>query len=170
MADYYIRTVVQPAIPLDAMTALERSLLCEIFEHETEEAGLYVYSSDGTNDMPTLTVEEVRDALIADGERYSESRAAVIVRALLAEASADQDEIMIDITVSGWEIIFQDIVRRWEALDHVVAISSYTCSRMRPDGFGGLAIVITADAIRSKDTNDLIADMLMENGSSPQAA
>lgn len=32
---------------------------------------------------------------------------------------------------------------------------AFTCSKMRPDGFGGLAMLITAQAIRSESTHTL---------------
>jgi hypothetical protein len=35
---------------------------------------------------------------------------------------------------------------------------------MRPDGFGGMAVLITADAVRGKSTNDLIEEFLSEAG------
>jgi hypothetical protein len=34
---------------------------------------------------------------------------------------------------------------------------------MRPDGFGGMAVLITADAILGKSTNDILEDFLAEN-------
>ena len=54
----------------------------------------------------------------------------------------------------------QDIVCRSPTLDHVTAVSAFTCSRMRPDGFGGMAVVITADFVRGKSTNDILEDFL----------
>ena len=33
---------------------------------------------------------------------------------------------------------------------------------MRPDGFGGMAVLITADAIVGKSTNDILEDFLAE--------
>ena len=33
---------------------------------------------------------------------------------------------------------------------------------MRPDGFGGMAVLITADAILGKSTNDILEDFLAE--------
>ena len=36
--------------------------------------------------------------------------------------------------------------------------SEYIGTRMRPDGFGGMAVLITADAIRGKSTNDILEE------------
>jgi hypothetical protein len=53
-----------------------------------------------------------------------------------------------------WESIFQDIVRRSARLRYVTAISAFTCSKMRPDGFGGMAVLITPSAVVGKSTSD----------------
>ena len=51
----------------------------------------------------------------------------------------------------------QDIVRRSPTLNYVAAVSSFTCTRMRSDGFGGTVVVISADTILGKSTTDLLA-------------
>ena len=51
--------------------------------------------------------------------------------------------------------VFQDIVRRSPDLDHLTVTMAFTCSKMRVDGFGGLAMLITAETIRSESTNTL---------------
>ena len=45
-----------------------------------------------------------------------------------------------------------DIIRRSATLRYVTAVSAFTCSTMRPDGFGGRAAVITADTVMDKST------------------
>ena len=81
----------------------------------------------------------------------------------MAAAPADDTEIDIDFSGTSWEFIFQDIVRRSSTLRYVTAVTSFTCSKMRPDGFGGMAVLITADAIVGKSTNDILEDFLAEN-------
>jgi hypothetical protein len=78
----------------------------------------------------------------------------------LNDAGEGYADIELDLSVTSWEFIFQDIVKRSATLDHVMAVSAFTCSRMRPDGFGGMAILITADAIRGKSTEDILGDFL----------
>ena len=62
----------------------------------------------------------------------------------------------------SWEVILQDIVRRSSTLRYVTVVTAFTCTKMRPDGFGGMAVVITADAIKGKSTNDFIEDLLAD--------
>src|SRR6202012_4946478 len=75
----------------------------------------------------------------------------------------------VDLDASGtsWEFIFQDIVKRSPTLRYVTAISSFDCSKMKADAFGGMAVLITADRILGKSTNDLLADFLAEAGLDP---
>ena len=80
----------------------------------------------------------------------------------LARVPADNVEIELHLSATSWEFIFQDIVRRSRSVRYVTAVSSFTCSKMRPDGFGGMAVLITANAIVGKSTNDIIADFLAE--------
>ena len=54
----------------------------------------------------------------------------------------------------------QDIVKRSSTLAYVTAVSSFTCSRMRPDGFGGAAVLISADEIMDKSTSDLLEEFI----------
>ena len=41
---------------------------------------------------------------------------------------------------------------------------------MRPDGFGGMAVLVTADAIKGKSTEDILGDFLDEAEHGPLAA
>src|SRR5262249_49607285 len=82
----------------------------------------------------------------------------------LAAAEADAMEMDVDLSGTSWEFFFQDIVKRSTTLAYVSVVAAFTCSKMRPDGFGGMAILITRDAIVGKSTNDLLADFLAETG------
>jgi hypothetical protein len=160
MADYHSPTVVQPTIPIADMTPLERLLLTHIFEAESDGDGLYFFTEVGPNDAFELAVEDLRAA-------FTESVGiASTASAYLAERMVDighgDTHIEIDLSGTSWEFIFQDIVRRSPTLDHLTVVSAFTCTKMRPDGFGGMAVLITADAIKGKSTNDILEDFLAE--------
>lgn len=146
MADYFSQTVIRPDIPRAAMTALERKILGEIFEEEAVGEDVYYCASHGPGDLVFVDVAEAR-ALLA-GDEAIESSLADLARDLLARADADADELELDLSVIGFEGIFQDIVKR-SSLDYVEVEAAWTCSKMRPDGFGGAATLITADDIQS---------------------
>jgi hypothetical protein len=163
MADYYSPTVIQPPIPVVAMTPLERLLLENIFSAEPVGDDLYFYAEEGPVDFIVLSRAEIEEALAAsDG---TAGTAATYIADRLSRLAPEEAEIDLDLSgTSIWELIFQEIVRRSPTLRYVTAITSFECSKMRPDGFGGMAVLITADRIISKSTHDLIAEFLAETG------
>jgi len=162
MADYHSPTVVQPTIPDRDMTPLERLLLSHILDCEPDGDGFYFYSETGPNDGIELPLAELRTALAASDSVPSTAHDYVIER--LGPAGADDTHIEIDLSGTSWEFILQDIVRRSRTLDHITVVSAFTCTKMRPDGFGGMAVLITADAIKGKSTHDILEDFLAEGG------
>lgn len=168
MADYHSPTVVQPTIPSTDMTALERLLLTHIFESEPDGDGLYFFAETSPNTQFELPIETIRAAL-ADSEGVP-SEAAGFVREQLKDFGDDEDCVCLDISQTSFEFLFQGIVKRSATLDHVSIVSSFTCTKMRPDGFGGMAVLVTADAIKGKSTQDILGDFLDEAEHGPLAA
>src|SRR3546814_17778636 len=76
-------------------------------------------------------------ALLTEDEGIA-SGLAYLVRQVIAKCNPDDVELELDMSVIGFEGIFQDIVQR-SALDYVEVEAAWTCSKMRPDGFGGAA-------------------------------
>ena len=162
MADYFEPTIIQQSIPDADMTPLERLLLSNIFEAEPDGDGWYFFSEQGPATMIAINRTEL-DAALATSQTVS-SEANVYVAGQLAPLPPDQAEIDLDLSGTSWEFLFQDIVRRSPRLRYVTAVTSFTCSKMRPDGFGGMAVLITADAVIGKSTNDILEDLLAEAG------
>ena len=162
MADYFEQTVVQQTIPTADMTPLERLLLSRIFECEPDGDGWYFFAEQSPSTMIFATRAELEAALASSPD--VESAAHLYVTEQLAAADADATEIDLDLSGTSWEFFFQDIVKRSTTLAYVSVVAAFTCSKMRPDGFGGMAILITRDAIVGKSTNDLLADFLAEGG------
>ena len=165
MANYYSPTVIQPTIPEADITPLERLLLESIFSasDSADGGGLYFYAEEGPVDFIVLSRAEIEEALAASNG--AAGTAATFVAERLLRFAPEEAEI--DLELSGasiWEAIFQEIVRRSPTLRYVTVITSFECSKMRPDGFGGMAVLITADRILSKSTHDLIAEFLAETG------
>jgi hypothetical protein len=155
MADYFSQTVIQPDIPKTAFTALEFKLMCEMFEHETTGEDVYFFSSMGPSNMVFIGVDEAR-ALIAEDAGIA-SRVTEKVETALAELDAAETELELDFSDLEYETILQDVVRR-SALDFVEIMSAWTCSKMRPDGFGGAASLISADKIACMSTGQFIEE------------
>ena len=158
MADYYSPTVVAPNIPLADMTPLEQLLLTQIFDSETIGDALYFYEEQSTQELLWLDVGEVREALAASGDIAS--KASEIVTAALAELKPDAEDLELDLSMASWEFLFQDVIARSATIEYVVVTTSFTCSKMRHDGFGGMVTVITADDMLSSSTNDMLGQLL----------
>ena len=159
MPDYYTPTVIQPAIPVADITPLERLLLSHVFNAERDGDHFYFYADEGPANMLWLDRAPLEAAL---AQSRIDSTATSFVTEQLARVPADNVEIELDFSDRSWEAIFQDIIRRSPTLRYVTAVSAFTCSIMRPDGFGGMAVLITADTVMAKSTSDIVEDFLAE--------
>ena len=160
MADYFSPTVIQPAIPVADITPLERLLLSHIFVAEPDGDELYFYADERPADMIWLDRAPLEAALAQSPVTINTGAAATFVIEQLERVPADNVEIELDVSGMSWETIFQDIVRRSRSLRYVTAVSAFTCSKMSPDGFGGMAVLITPNAVVGKSTSDIIEDFL----------
>jgi hypothetical protein len=140
------------------MTPLERLLLTQIFESELDGDGLYFFAEIMPAEQIELPIETLRNALAASDGVASETTTFVLDQ--IKTIGEDDSDVEFDLSVTSWEFILQDIVKRSATVDHITVVSAFTCTRMRPDGFGGMAILITADAIRGKSTEDILGDFL----------
>ena len=153
MADYCSPTVVDPMIPLAAMLPIERLFLSQVFDEELTSEAAYYCSEDGARDLISLSSAEVRAAL--DAATPETSRLAQKLIDEQADAILGEDDFELDECGDLWADVLQDIVRRSSDLVPGEAFQAGTCSKMRPDGFGGLAMLITASSIRSESTHTL---------------
>lgn len=160
MADYYSPTVVVPDIPLADMTPLEQLLLSQIFDPEHCGDALYFYHEQSINDMIWLDLGELREAVAASIDIPSATLDYVVGELAQVGSESSADEITLDLSMKSYEFIFQDIIRRSAALDHVTVTSAFTCSKMRADGFGGMVTVITADQVLGSSTGDMECELL----------
>ncbi len=156
MADYFTQTVVHQSIPEGDITPLERVLLSHIFSAAADQEGIYFFSEQGPSDMLWLPRGELERALAAS--QAVESGANGFIRSQLVKLKADTTEVDLDMSEPGWPFLFQDIVRRSSTLNYVSIEAAFTCSKMRSDGFGGMAMLITAEDVFSKTTGELLQE------------
>lgn len=168
MADYFEQTVVQQTILTADMTPLERLLLSRIFECEPDGDGYYFFAEQGPSTTIFATRVELETALASAPD--IESAAHLYIAEQIARAEPGTAEIDLDLSGTSWEFFFQDIMKRSKTLDYISVVAAFTCSKMRPDGFGGMAVLITRAAIVGKSTNDLLVDFLAEAGLDGRAA
>ncbi len=160
MADYHTPTVVQQTIPNADMTPLERLLLTNIFDADESGGEHYFYAEESPQTMLTLDKAELDAAIAASQEHPSSVLPAIQER--LSRREPDQSTIYLDLSGVSWETIFQDVVRRSNTLKFISIISSFTCSKMETNAFGGMAVVITGTNIRGKSTEDILEELLEE--------
>jgi hypothetical protein len=144
------------------MTPLERLLLSHIFQSERDGDGWYFFAEEYPSQMVLAARADLERALASSPTTDSILHRCVSEQ--LAGAAADAIEIDLDFSGTSWEFFFRDIVRRSKTLRYVTVVAAFTCSRMRPDGFGGLAVLITPDAILGKSTNDILEEFLTQAG------
>lgn len=159
MTNYFSPTVIQPAIPIADMTPLERVLLTHIFNAEPDGRTMYFYADEKPADMIWLDRTPL-EAALAQSKSAADSTAVTFVKEKLAQVPADDVEIELDLSTMSWEAIFQDILRRSATLRYITAVTAFTCTEMRSDGFGGMAVLITASEVMSKSTDEILQDFL----------
>ncbi|WP_210188810.1 hypothetical protein [Hyphomicrobium sp. CS1BSMeth3] len=153
MVDYFSPTAVQLPIPLTDITPLKRLVLSLVFDAEPDNDVAWLHSDTGPSDMIAMPIEQLRATCLASLRIYS--AIAVHLTECLAAAPADDTEIEPDLSGVSRVILLQDIVRRSSTLAYITVVTAFTCSKTRVDGFGGMAILITAAAIRSMSPHDI---------------
>ena len=167
MTNYATPTVVPQTISNDDMTPLERLLLTNIFDADDINGEHYFYAEESPQTLLTLDKGELDAAIAASQEHPSSALPAI--REQLSHCEPDQSIIYLDLSGFSWEAILQDVVRRSKTLEYISVISSFTCSKMEPTAFGGMAVVITGTAIRGKSTEDILEELLEEEEAGPFA-
>lgn len=160
MADYFSPTVIPEIIPNADMTKLELLLLSHMFDAEPDGHGTYFHSWQGPSDLIWVDCAELTVAL--DAARGSNSQVYFYVEEKLKNVTSDDITVELDMSGVSWEMIFQDIVRRSAKLRYITVTTAFTCSKMRADGFGGMALFITADAIKGCSTTEFLSDCLAD--------
>ncbi|MDD4616726.1 MAG: hypothetical protein PHW76_06405 [Alphaproteobacteria bacterium] len=156
MADYYTQIVVQQTIPEKLISPFERLLLGKIFETESCEDGIYYFASNGASCDITLNRMELKQTLERPGER---SRLRPFIAARLKDTAPDNEFVDLDLSTApsgeAHIILLQDIVRRAKGdLPYLTIACAFTCNKMRPDGFGGMGIIITPARVLYRSTFD----------------
>jgi hypothetical protein len=160
MADYFSPTVIPEIIPNADMTKLELLLLSHMFDADSDGDGTCFHSWQGPSDLIWVDRAELSAAL--DTARSSDCQVRNYVEEKLKTAISGDDTIELDLSGVSWEVILQDIVRRSNKLRYITVTTAFTCSKMRADGFGGMALFIAADGIKACSTTEFLSDCLAD--------
>lgn len=148
MANYSTPTVVIPALPVDCIDPVERFILTTVLEHQIWEGALHLFAQEGVDDEAFVS-RTALDAVL-DTQAPGTHRLAMLLAAQMRETSQADDPQPLICFINDLEParVLQGVVRRHpDRLPHVVIQQAFTCSRMRPDGFGGAATLIHAGGI-----------------------
>ena len=133
MADYMNQSVFQPSIPKHLINDEDRRII---------EAFSITFEPDGEDKFYLYA-----DEWCCNGYLDSE------------EPDGEEIELTEDDLLNR----FQEIIRRSNGeLPWISKESAYTCSKMRPDGFGGGAVFITADDIQYSFTGQWLEERIRE--------
>ena len=159
MADYFSHTVIQQNIPIADMTPLERLVLEAMFQSDVENDTLYFYHDEGPQEVFDL---DRQDLIAAYDPKIDTGALGTLILDAIDAAKTDSTEIEVDMTEISWEVILQPIIARSSTLTYFTIVTSWTCSKMRPDGFGGMATLVTADIIKSQSTYEIVEQWIGE--------
>jgi hypothetical protein len=159
MANYYTQTVVHQIIPNDCMAPIERWLLTHIFDHEPDGDGLYFFAEE----YPRSEADAAEQ--LFETIETSRGTCPELCAAVEQAIRRDESEVTVDLDEIGYPAIFQSIVRRHSnRLPYISIEESLTCSRMRPEGFGGSATLITPDTVEWINTGQWLDERLTARG------
>ena len=160
MADYHSPTIIQPSIPNVDMTPLERLILTNIFDFEPDGDALYLFTELRPSDIFELPAEEFRSAFAASAD--VPSRVCDYLRYTFTNLDAAAEFVEVDVSGMSWNFILQDIVRRSQALGYLYVLTAFTCTKMRPDGFGGMVVFVTAETVEGKSTFEVLDEFILK--------
>jgi hypothetical protein len=167
MSDYYEQVTVEPFIPAQQVSDLERTLLegfgfdCETLQDENGGSLLYFFTEDGIRSACWL--EDIPDLDNDDSEL------AVSLRpwAKQAERIAAWDGFEILSEVIDWRDLFQGILRKpqglgEETIDEIVIQAACWCSKASPGAPGGWVARITRQAVQEGGVYSLLEQFRRE--------
>lgn len=164
MADYHSTAVIQPDLLIADVSPLEALLLSHMIDVEIEGDGLYLCIETGVNSLVQVAINELRVAY--DNSTGYDSQLRVVIEQWLAEIPSDAEEtddtefdFDLKLTENAYILILQDVLRRSETLTYFTVNGAYTCTKMRPDGFGGWAVFVTPTEIHWMSTDSWIESM-----------
>ncbi|ESQ79257.1 hypothetical protein [Asticcacaulis sp. YBE204] len=164
MADYHSTAVIQPDVPIADLSPLEALLLSHMVDVALNGDGLYLCIETGVNSLVQVAINELRTA--HQNSTGYDSQLQSVVDQWLTEIptnaeETDDTEFDFDthLTENAYILILQDVLRRSTTRSFFTVNGAYTCTKMRPDGFGGWAAFVTPTEIHRMSTDSWIESM-----------
>ena len=159
MTDYFSPTVIQPAIPIADMTPLERVLLTHIFNAELDGRTVYFYDDEKPADMIWFDRAPL-EATLAQSKSAADSTAVTFVKRSWRKSPLTRSRLNSTSAPCPGKPSSRTSCAARRPLRYITAVTAFTCTEMRSDGFGGMAVLITASEVISKSTDEILQDFL----------
>lgn len=155
MTDYFSPTVIDPCLPIKDITPLEMFFLKEFLSYEViDDTSIYFHSSIGPYRIDNYKVSSIKESL---GNYQSNDKGLMgdIWNFITSDDPTFVEELGVSFDEEMLIEILENIIDRSSTVDRIDVITSFTCSKMRSDGFGGRRVSITTKYIDIIDTNDI---------------
>lgn len=164
MDDLETTVVITPAIPVDDMTLLERLVLSHVFDAVETDGGLLLYSDRGAARHLRIPAHELTNAyMMSRAVPHSEiNRIIAGVWKSWCEQEEPGKTVAVDLSETSWEFILKDIVARSTALAEIRVLEWYRHPSQNPDSFGTNIMLVTANEIVGRNSDDFFEEMRAE--------
>lgn len=164
MNDLETTVVITPAIPLDDMTLLERLVLSHVFDAGETDSGLLLYSDRGAASHLRIPAHELTNAYMMSRTVPHSEINRIIARVWKSWCEEDEPgtTVAVDLSETSWEFILKDIVARSTALAEIRVLEWYRHPSQNPDSFGMNIMLVTANEIAGRNSDDFFEDMRAE--------
>lgn len=164
MDDLETTIVITPAIPLGDMTPLERLVLSHVFDAGETHEGLLLYSDRGAASRLRIPADELTNAYFTSRHVPHTDIVRIIARSWRCWCEEDEpgETVNVDMTDTSWEFILKDIVSRSTTLSEIRVLEWYRHPSQSPESFGANVMLITADEVSGRNSDDLFEDLRAE--------
>ena len=151
MSDYSIQGVLHGSVPADKLSKVDLAVAEAMRFHSCEHEGELTFTiEDGWQDE--VFAEDVATEAVETPEEFAK----------------ELGDLLGPVGWIGPERFLQHLCRK-TGQPYLTVELAFTCSKMRNDGFGGAAYVVTPDLVVSQSTNEWIHTKLEALGLEPDA-
>jgi hypothetical protein len=156
--------VITPAIPLGDITPLECLVLSHVFDAGPTDEGLLLYSDRGAVSRLRFRADDLVNAYAVSRHIPHSEINRIAARCWTSWCEEDEpgEVIEMDLTETSFEFMLRDIVARSSALSEIRVLEWYRHPSQNPDSFGTKIMLVTADAVVGRSSDDLLVEMRTE--------
>lgn len=150
--------VINPAIPLQDITPLERLFLSTVFDAGEIDGALLLHSDRPVSSTIHIPAADLSSAYQASRDVPNSDLNRIVARRWRHQID-ESHRIEIDLAETSWEFVLQDIVARSTILQEVRVLEWYRHPSQAPDSFGANVMLITATECVGRSSDDLFEEL-----------